>query len=111
MIGWFKDKIETWKAQRKLAQQVDPHNFKRLAHEIRDLAILASQLNPRDRDIRELIRNVLVEMDRLSDLTERPEFKRLSTGKRLLLKQGLKESREQLLESIESAPSPTETLQ
>lgn len=111
MIGWFKDKIETWKAQRKLAKQVDPQNFKRMAHEIRDLALLASQLNPRDRDMRQLIRNILVEMERLSDLAERPEFKRLSTGKRLLLKQGLKESREQLLESIESAPSPTETLQ
>ena len=37
MIGWFKDKIETWKAQRKLAKQVDPQNFKRMAHEIRDL--------------------------------------------------------------------------
>ncbi len=111
MIVWLKDKIETWKAHRKLAKQVDPHNLKRLAQEIRDLAILASQLNPRDRDMRQLIRNVLVEMERLSDLTERPEFKRLSTGKRLLLRQGLKQSREQLLESIESAPSPTETLQ
>ena len=111
MIGWFKDKIETWKAQRKLAKQVDPQNFKRMAHEIRDLALLASQLNPRDRDMRQLIRNIIVEMERLSDLAERPEFKRLSTGKRLLLQQGLKESREQLLESIESAPSPTETLQ
>lgn len=110
-MGWLKDKIETWKAQRTLARQVDPENFKRLAHEIRDLAVLASQLNPRDRDMRQLIRNVIIEMDRLSELADRPEFKRLSTGKRLLLRQGLKESREQLLESIESAPSPTDTLQ
>jgi len=111
MIGWFKEKIETWKAQRKLARQVDPSNFKQMAQEIRDLALLASQLNPRGQDIRKLIRNILVEMERLSDLADRPEFRRLSTGKRLLLQQGLKESREQLLESIESAPSPTETLQ
>lgn len=111
MFGWFRDKIETFKAQRKLAKEIDPRNFKELAQEIRDLAILASQLNPRGRDIQKLIRNVLVEMERLSDLADRPEFKRLSTGKRLLLKQGLKDSREQLLESIESAPSPTETIQ
>lgn len=111
MIGWLKDKIEAFKAQRKLARQVDPYEFKKAAREIRDLAILAVQLNPRERDIQKLVRNVLVEMERLADLADRPEFKRLSTGKRLLLKQGLKESRDQLLESIESAPAPTRTLQ
>jgi len=111
MIHWFKEKIETWKAQRKLARQIDPRNFKQMAEEIRDLAILASQLSPRSEDIRKLIRNVVNEMDRLSELADRTEFRRLSTGKKLLLRQGLLESREQLLESIESAPSPTETLQ
>lgn len=111
MFGWFKEKIETWKTQRKLTREIDPRNFKQMAQDIRDLALLASQLNPKGRDIQQLIRNVMVEMERLSDLAERPEFRKLSVGKRLLLKQGLKESREQLLESIESAPSPTETLQ
>lgn len=111
MIGWLKDKIEAWKAQHKLARQIDPRNFKEMAQEIRDLAVLASQLSPRSQDIRTLIRNVITEMDRLSDLADQPEFRRLSTGKRLLLRQGLLESRDQLLGSIESAPSPTETLQ
>ena len=111
MMGWFKDKIETLKAQRKLAKQINPRNFKEMAIEIRDLAILASQLSPRDKDIRKLIRNVLSEMDRLSELADRPEFRKLSTGKKILLRQGLLESREQLLESIGSAPSATDTLQ
>ena len=111
MIAWFRDKIEAWKAQRKLTRQIDPRNFKQMAQEIRDLAILASQLSPKSKDIQQLIRNILSEMERLSDLADRPEFRRLSTGKKLLLRQGLLESREQLLESIESAPSPTETLQ
>lgn len=111
MIGWIKDKIETFKAQRKLARQIDPRSIKELALEIRDLAVLASQLSPRGKDIQKLIRNILSEMDRLSELTDRPEFRKLSTGKKILLRQGLLESREQLLESIESAPSPTETLQ
>ncbi|MBG0790762.1 MAG: hypothetical protein H0S80_09720 [Desulfovibrionaceae bacterium] len=111
MFGWIKDKIEAFKAQRTLAKQVDPQEFKKAAGEIRDLAILAVQLNPRERDIQKLVRNVLVEMERLSELADRPEFRRLSTGKRLLLRQGLKESRDQLLESIESAPSPTQTIQ
>jgi hypothetical protein len=111
MIGWFKRKVETYKAQRRLARQTDPRAFKRMAMEIRDLALLASQLNPRERDIHKLIRSVIVEMERLSELADRPEFRKLSTGKKLLLRQGLQESREQLLESIESAPSPTQTLQ
>lgn len=111
MFGWFKEKIEAYKAQRKLAKEIDPRTFKAMAQEIRDLAVLASQLSPRSKDIRQLIRNILTEMERLSELADRPEFRRLTTGKRLLLRQGLIESREQLLESIESAPSPTDTLQ
>lgn len=111
MVDWFRKKLEDWKARRQLAREVDPRNFKRMAHEIRDLAILASQLSPRSKDIRSLIRNVVTEMDRLSEMADRPEFRRLSTGKKIMLRQGLIESREQLLESIESAPSPTETLQ
>lgn len=111
MFGWLKEKIEEFKAQRKLARQVDPYEFKKAAREIRDLAVLAAQLNHRERDIQKLIRDVLIEMDRLTEMADRPEFKRLSTGKRLLLRQGLTESRDQLLESIESAPSPTQTIQ
>ncbi|MBI9079028.1 MAG: hypothetical protein JEY79_04720 [Pseudodesulfovibrio sp.] len=111
MTGWFKNKIADWKAQRKLTREINPRNFKQTAQDIRNLAVLASQLNPKEQRIRQLIKNILVEMDRLSDLADRPEFKQLSTGKRLLLRQGLKESRDQLLESIQSAPSPTETLQ
>ncbi|MBC16332.1 conserved protein of unknown function [Pseudodesulfovibrio profundus] len=110
-MGWIKDKIEGFKAQRKLAKQIQPKNFKRLAQEIRDLAVLASHLNPQGKDIRKLIRNVMTEMDRLSELADRPEFRKLSTGKKILLRQGLQESREQLLDSIESAPSPTQTIQ
>lgn len=111
MTRWFKKKWEDFKAHRKLAREVDPRNFKRMAQEIRDLAILASQLSPRSTDIQSLIRNVVSEMERLSEMADRPEFRKLSTGKKLMLRQGLLESRDQLLESIESAPSPTETLQ
>ncbi|QJB58125.1 hypothetical protein [Pseudodesulfovibrio sp. zrk46] len=111
MIKWFKDKIEAFKAQRKLEKQINPREFKEMALDIRDLAVLASQLSPRDRDIQKLIRSVLSEMERLSELADRPEFRKLSTGKKLLLRQGLIESRERLLESIESAPSPTDRLQ
>lgn len=111
MLKWFKKKYESFQAQRKLAKEIQPRKIKELALEIRDLARLAAQLNPSGKDMQKLIRNVLTEMDRLTDLTDKPEFRKLSTGKKILLRQGLKESREQLLETIESAPSPTETLQ
>lgn len=110
-MGWFKDRIDTWRARRKLDREIDPRAIKRMAQEIRDLAMLAAQLGPRGKDIRALIRNIITEMDRLTELADKPEFRRLSPGKRLLLRQGLLESREQLLESIESTPSPTERLQ
>ena len=111
MVKWFKDKWAAWQERRKLEKQIDPRQFKRMAEEIRDLALLAAQLSPRGKDIQLLIRNILTEMERLSQLADQPEFRRLSTGKRLLLRQGLLESREQLLESIESAPAPTQTMQ
>ncbi len=110
-MGWLKDKIKAFKAQRQLAKQIDPHNFKKMALEIRNLAALAAQITPHGKDIQRLIRNSMAEMDKLCDLANRPEFRRLSTGKKLILRQGLIESKEQLLESIESAPSPTDTLQ
>ena len=111
MIRRLKDKVEAWKAKRKLEREIDPRSFKRMAKDIRDLAVLASQLGHDRGDARDLVRNVIGEMDRLDKLADQPEFRKLSTGKRLLLKKGLMESREQLLESIESAPSPTNTLQ
>jgi hypothetical protein len=110
-MGWFKDRIDTWRARRKLDREIDPRAIQRMAREIRDLAMLAAQLGPRGKDIRALIRNIITEMDRLTELADKPEFRRLSPGKRLLLRQGLLESREQLLESIEATPSPTERLQ
>ncbi|MFH1914965.1 MAG: hypothetical protein ABIK45_11930 [Pseudomonadota bacterium] len=110
-MGWLSDTIEAWRARRRLAREIDPRAIQRMAQEIRDLATLAAQLGPRGKDVRALIRNILNEMDRLTELADRPEFRRLSPGKRLLLRQGLLESREQLLESIESTPSPTERIQ
>jgi hypothetical protein len=111
MFGWFKTMMAEWRARRKLDREINPRAIKEMAQEIRDLALLAAQLGPRGKEIRTLIRNILTEMERLSALADRPEFRKLSPGKRILLRQGLLESREQLLDSIESTPSPTETLQ
>lgn len=111
MFGWAKEKWKSWRAYRKLIKEVDPKNFQRMAVEIRELAELAAQVCPYTEDIRDQIVNIQKEMDRLSNMVGKPEFRRLSTGKRLLLRQGLEQSKEQLLQAIESAPSPTEVIQ
>jgi hypothetical protein len=50
-------------------------------------------------------------MDRLAGHAGRPEFHRLPAGKRILLRQGLLQSREQLLETMQAAPPPPRLLQ
>ncbi|WP_243545612.1 hypothetical protein [Pseudodesulfovibrio tunisiensis] len=111
MLDRLKNMVQSWKAKRRLEKELDPANFQRMARELRDLAVLASQVCPPGMDVQHRIKSITVEMERLKQLAAAPEFRKLSTGRKLLLKQGLTQSRKQLLESIESAPSPTETLQ
>lgn len=111
MLGWIAEKWKSWRAYRKLIHEVDPRNFRKMAAEIHELAQLAARVCPPGQDLTEQIANIDREMERLEKMATRPEFRRLSTGKRLLLRQGLEESREQLLQAIGTAPSVTTTLQ
>lgn len=111
MIGFIKRQIRRWKARKQLEREVDPQVFLTMAREIRELAQLAARTCPPDRTSKDRVSKIISEMDRLEDLTCRPEFKKLPTEKRVLLKQGLHESRDQLLEAIDSAPASTMTIQ
>ncbi len=111
MFTWLGKKWQSWRAYRKLIREVDPRNFQKMATEIHELARLAARVCPPGQELAEQIANIEHEMDRLKTMASRPEFKRLSTGKRLLLRQGLEESREQLMQAIGTAPSVTTTLQ
>lgn len=111
MIKWARKKWKEWRSYRDLLKQVDPQNFQRMAVEIRELAQLAAQVSPDSEDIRTQISNIQSEMDRLGEMAAKPEFRRLSTGKRLLLRQGLEQSKEQIIQAIEAAPSPTDVIQ
>ncbi|WP_018124852.1 hypothetical protein [Desulfovibrio oxyclinae] len=109
------DRLKNWwgdiKARRALAREVAPKNIRAMAVEVGELARLASQVSHASPELHELIENVRTEMARLENLAGKPEFRKLSTGKRILLRQGLLQSKEQLLESIDKAPTPTERLQ
>ncbi|WP_147821989.1 hypothetical protein [Salidesulfovibrio onnuriiensis] len=111
MITWMRKKWKEWQSYRALVRQVDPQNFQRMAREIRELAQLAAHVCPDSADIRMQISNIQHEMDRLDEMASQPEFRRLSTGKRLLLRQGLEQSKDQIIQAIEAAPSPTDIIQ
>jgi predicted nuclease with TOPRIM domain len=108
---WLKDKIEELKRKRALARQIDPQAFRELTTELRELAEMASKLWLDEPQFQERIRRIKTEMAQLEELTAKPEFKRLSPRKRMELRESLHHSRDQLLESMHQAPSPTSRLQ
>ena len=112
MFGWIRKRWESRRAYKRLLRDVDPRTIRDLALEIRDLARTAEQVCTGGEPERlNRIRSIQKDMDRLDGLTAQPEFKRLSTGKRLLLRQSLLQSREQLVESLHHAPTVSEVIQ
>lgn len=94
-----------------VSRQINPESFRDMAGELRDLAKAAGRFWPQEHTFQEKIRRIQAEMEQLDRLASRPEFRRLSPEKRLQLRRSLMQSREQLLESVQSAPAPTRLLQ
>ena len=112
MFGWIRKRWESRRAYKRLLRDVDPRAIRELALEIRELARTAEQVCTGNEPERmDRIRNIQKDMDRLDGLTAQSEFKHLSTGKRLLLRQSLLQSRDQLVESLHHAPTATEIIQ
>lgn len=111
MFRWFRTKIESLRDKRRLARSVDPESFRTLAAELRELADLAKQLWPRQHKFHIKIERIQAEMEQLDKLASKPEFKRLSSDKRVQLRENLLHSRNQILETMKTAPTPTTTLQ
>lgn len=111
LVQWFKSKWQGLQRRRKVAREIHPEAFRRLATELRELARVAQQLWPQENKFSERIRGIQSEMEQLDKLAAKPEFRRLSPEKRLQLRQSLIESREQLMETVQTAPSPTARLQ
>ena len=111
MFDWLKNLLKRQGEQQRLAREIDPESFRTLARELHDLALLAEHLWPREHKFQAKIKRIQTEMDQLDRLATKPEFKRLSPQKRLQLRESLIQSREQLMETVQTAPSPTSTLQ
>lgn len=111
MLDWLRRFWQEFRANRRLAREIAPRSFRHMAAEIQGLAQAAARIGPREPEFLSRIREIEDEMVRLTDLVSRPEFRRLPANKRLMLRQGLAQSREQLLETINTAPAPTRILQ
>lgn len=109
------DKARHWwdqfKARRALSREVSPTGIRSMAEEVGELARLAARVSASSPELIELTQQVQVEIEKLEALTAQPEFKKLSTGQRILLRQGLLQSKEQLLKSIDKTASPTQRIQ
>ena len=111
MKGWFKRLLQEHRERKRYAREIDPASFRRIARELWELARVAERLWPRQHKFHAKIKRIQTEMEQLDRLAGQPEFKRLSPQKRLELRESLIHSREQLMETVQTAPSPTETLQ
>lgn len=103
-----------WKkmqAQSRLRREVSPDSFRATTEELRDLAALAGRLWPSDHEFQRRIRRIVDEMEQLDQLTSKREFNNLTLEKRMELKESLLESRKQLMETVQSAPPPTDRIQ
>ncbi|GAB7024318.1 hypothetical protein [Salidesulfovibrio brasiliensis] len=109
------DRIRNWwgqhRARKALSREVSPLGIRTMAEEVGELARLAAQVSASTPELIQLTEQIKDEMEKLENLTAQPEFKKLSTGQRILLRQGLLQSKEQLLQSIDKAASPTHRLQ
>lgn len=111
MFKKFLEKLRNWREQFSKAEEIDPSEFLQMATELRELAETASKLWQGDKAYRARAQRILDEMDQLTAIASKPEFRRLSTEKRQELRQSLILSREQLLKSMGASPPATDTIQ
>ncbi len=111
MLEWLTARLEALRDRRRRAREIRPQAFRMLAAELQELAGLALRLTPRHHKFYNKIKRIQREMDHLNTLVSKPEFKRLSPQKRRELRESLIQSREQLIETVKTAPAPTSTLQ
>jgi len=104
--GW-----RAYKERRRISEEIGQKTFLKLSGELLELADTASKLWPQEPRFQARITRLKDEMRQLETLAAKPEFKRLSQKKRLELRQSLIYSKQQLLETMRSAPSPTTILQ
>jgi len=93
--------------RRKLARDIHPDTFRKLASELAELAEIAARVSPEEAAMQQKAGRIRREMDELLLMTRRPEFRRLTEEKRLELRESLLSSKDQLLKTVSDAPAPT----
>ncbi|MGE4293052.1 MAG: hypothetical protein AB7E32_12685 [Desulfovibrio sp.] len=111
ILGRLRDALRSLASRRRLQRQIQPRVFLDMADELRSLALCAAQACPGEASVQAVIRDIHQEAEKLVRIAGEPTFLRMSAQERLQLRQGLLHSKRQLLESIQSAPSPTRLLQ
>jgi hypothetical protein len=111
MFAWLRTKIRALMDRRRLARDIHPDAFRIMASELVTLAELASKVRPEEQSFQLKARRIRQEMQELSRMTSRPEFRMLPSKKRLELRESLLSSRQQLLQTLSDAPVATTTRQ
>ncbi len=111
MLAWIKNKWRKYQERKRLMREIAPKSFQELAREMRDLAEVAERLLPNEQTTHAKIKRIQSEIEQLDRLIMQPEFRKLPPEKRLERRKSIIQSREQLIETIHTAPSPTATLQ
>lgn len=111
MFGWLKRFFEERKTRKRLEQDLRPESFLRLAEEVAELARVAMRVCPEQEELLARIETIQKEMDGLAEMAAKKEFAKLSAGRRILLRQGVLQARDQILSSMQAAPTPTDRLQ
>ncbi len=111
MLGWLLSAWRSCMRSLKCSREINPQAFKEMAHEIKELVVMAGLFGPVEDEFLAKLKRIKAEMDQLHSLAGRPEFRRLSRKRRLLLRRSLLRSREHLLQTVQNVPAPTDRLQ
>ncbi|MEF2144943.1 MAG: hypothetical protein V3573_05815 [Desulfovibrionaceae bacterium] len=111
LLAWLQAQFASFAIRRQMNRQIDPHVFSQMADELKSLAFHACRVCPGETEMQAKIREIHAEAEHLARMAQEPDFKRIPAKQRFMLRQGLLQSRRQLLESIQDAPSPTRLLQ
>ena len=111
MFGWIKGKVANAKERVRIAKEINPKSFRSMAREISELADACSQVCSPQSEMLQKVERIKGEMEQLTELTRQPEFKKLSVQRRMELRESMIQSKEQILDSMQAAPSPTKLMQ
>ncbi|ACS79307.1 hypothetical protein [Maridesulfovibrio salexigens] len=111
MFGWIKGKVANAKERVRIAKEINPKSFRSMAREISELADACSQVCSPQSEMLQKVERIKGEMEQLTELTRQPEFKKLSVQRRMELRESMLQSKEQILDSMQAAPSPTKLMQ